>query len=226
MHRLTEVIDGALGTRGAVHAVLQLNDHQTREPQPDERLAQTRPTNSAKSIVRVQARARDRRVAYATGQLPGPAPGPDGHREMPIGVARDRADRVCSMQQLLPLAVGDEDGGIAHLQAVLARKPRRAGGCEQDMPPVLHHGDGQVDRMPDVAQAGCTSRAKPRALHDSRIQLDLSVAVQRGAYARVEQRLVLHLAHRGDRGHQGATSDLAPACLEGSLDSGLALSSL
>ena len=84
VHRLTEMIDGALGNRGAVHAVLQLDDHQTREPQPDERLAQTRPTNSAKSIVRVQARARDRRVAYATGQLPGPAPRRDGHREMPI----------------------------------------------------------------------------------------------------------------------------------------------
>ena len=145
---------------------------------------------------------------------------------MPIRVARDRADRVCSMQQLLPLAVGDEDGGIAHLQAVLARKPRRAGGCEQDMPPVLHHGDGQVDRMPHVAQACRAARAQPGALHDSRIQLDLSVAVQRRAYARVEQRLVFQVAHRGDRGHQGATDDLAPTGLEGSLDGGLALGRL
>src|SRR5207302_630602 len=67
--RLAEVVGGACGHRRRFHAVLQLDDHQTRETEPDEGLAQPGAAHAAEPIVDVKPRAGDRRVADAAGQL-------------------------------------------------------------------------------------------------------------------------------------------------------------
>lgn len=76
--------------------------------------------------------------------------------------------------------------------------------------------------MADVAQACRASGAKSRALHDARVELDLTVGVEARADAGVEERLVLHVPHGHHGGGECAQSDRGPAGVPGALDGGLA----
>src|SRR2546423_5562977 len=79
IERLAEMVDRAFGDGRRVHSVLQLDDHQTRETQAHERLAEPRAAYAAKAIVDVEPRAGDRRVADPAGQLADPAAGRHSH---------------------------------------------------------------------------------------------------------------------------------------------------
>ena len=172
-------------------------------------------------VVGVETCARDRRVADSAGQLAGPATRRHGYRHVAIGVARHRPDSVSTLGQLLAFAVGDEGRGVGHLDAVLARKSGCAVGRKQHVPAVSHHGQRQVDRMPDVAQAGRAAGASVPPVHDAGVQLDHPVGVQARTDAGVEERLVLHVAHRGNSCFERAAADALPACFERALDGGL-----
>ncbi len=141
-------------------------------------------------------------------------------------VARDRPDRVSALGQLLTFAVGDEDRGVGHLDSMLARKSGRAVGRKQHVPAVSHDGQRQVDRVPDVAQAGRPAGAAVPPVHDAGVQLDHAVGVQARTDAGVEKRFVLHVAHRGDSCFEGAIADALPACFERALDRGLPIREL
>src|SRR6266550_8216921 len=99
------MVDGALGDRRGVHAVLKLDHHQPGQPEPDERLAETGPADAAEAVVHIKARAWNRRVADPPGQLALHASRGDSNREAPLHVAGDGADRIGALHQLLALAV-------------------------------------------------------------------------------------------------------------------------
>src|SRR5919199_716335 len=91
------------------------------------------------------------------------------------------------------------------------------------MAAVAEHAQRQLDRMADVAHRGHPSRPQPRALHDAGVELDRAFAVEAGADACVEDRLVLHLADGRDHRSESAGADLRPTNGERSLDRGLTL---
>jgi len=91
------------------------------------------------------------------------------------------------------------------------------------VPPVLHDGDREVDRVPHVAQARRRADAEIGTLHDARIQLDHAVGVEASADAGVQQRLVLHVADRRHHRRQRAVADPRPARVARALDGGLAV---
>jgi hypothetical protein len=72
-----------------------------------------------------------------------------------------------------------------------------------------------------VADAGDSARLQAPALHHARIQLYLTVSIQARADARVEERLVFHVAHGCNRGRQRASADLRPPQVQRALDCGL-----
>jgi hypothetical protein len=105
---------------------------------------------------------------------------------------------------------------------VFAGEARGAIGREQDMPAVAHDGHGQVDGVPDVPQASNTARAQIRTHHHAGVELDHPIVVEARPDAGVEQRLVLHVAHRRDDSFEGSITDARPALLARSVDGGLA----
>jgi hypothetical protein len=105
---------------------------------------------------------------------------------------------------------------------MISREARRPAVGEEDVPAIAHDGEGQVDRMADVSQAGHPAGPQLGALHDPGVKLDLAVAVQACSDSGVEKGLVLHVAHRRhDRG-KGPAPDRGPACVTGALDRRLA----
>jgi hypothetical protein len=54
------------------------------------------------------------------------------------------------------------------------------------VPAVPHHLEREVDRMSYVANGGHTTRVQLRALHDARIELDVTFEVEARADACVE----------------------------------------
>src|SRR6266849_5173855 len=66
---LAEEVDGALRHGRRIHSVLELDDHQPSQPQPDEGLALASPAHRAEQVVCVDARSGDRRIADTAGQL-------------------------------------------------------------------------------------------------------------------------------------------------------------
>ena len=90
-------------------------------------------------------------------------------------------------------------------------KTRRARRGEEDVAPVFHDRDRQVDRMADVAECRGPAGTAVGADHDARVELDLTVAVQRRAEAGVEERLVLHVAHGRHHRRKRTASDQRPA---------------
>src|SRR5213593_477760 len=85
------------------------------------------------------------------------------------------------------------------------------------MPAVLHHRDGEVDRMADVTQARGRPDAQAIALHHTGVELNLAVGVEAGADARVEQGLVLHAPNGRNRRRERAFADAPPALVPGAL---------
>ncbi len=100
--------------------MLQLDDNEPRQAQPDEGLALAGPADRAEQVVGVNAGARNGRVSDPARQLAADAAGRDRHRQPTLGVARDGADRVRAWQPLLSLAVVDEDRRIGQLDPVVA----------------------------------------------------------------------------------------------------------
>jgi len=94
------------------------------------------------------------------------------------------------------------------------------------VPAVSHDGQRQVDRVPDVPQARHSAGASIPPVHHAGVQLDHAVGVQARADAGVEERLVLHVAHRGDCCFERAAADALPAHLERALDRGLPIGEL
>ena len=202
--------------------MLQLDDHQTGQPEPDERLALPRPADCSEPIVGVEARPWNRGVADPSGQLALDASGRDGDRQVSLRVSGDSPDRVGALHQLLTLAVGDEDGGVRHLDAVLPCEARGSFGRQEHVAAVLHHRHGQVDRVAHITQACCPARAQRGSFHHPGVELDHPIAVQASADAGVEKWLVLHVANRRDGRGQGTLADEGPSDLAGPLHSGLA----
>jgi hypothetical protein len=138
-----------------------------------------------------------------------------------VRITSDRADRVRPGLPLLALAIVDEDGGVTHLDPVVAGEARSARPRDQYVPPVPEDFDCQVDWMPHVFQARDAAGPQLRALHHAGIELHLAVCIEGCADARVQKGLVLHVAHGGDGRGKRTISDPRPAQLQGSLDSGL-----
>ena len=142
---------------------------------------------------------------------------------MAIPIASHSTYGVSAFQELLALAVGDEDRGIGHLHSMLARETRGALGCEQDVAPVLHDRNRQIDGMPDVAKARGGPDPQLCALHHPGVELDHSVAVEAGADPCVQQRLVFHVPHSSHGGRQCAFADGGPPGVTGAVDRGMAV---
>jgi hypothetical protein len=75
--------------------------------------------------------------------------------------------------------------------------------------------------MADVFEAGSATRSQLGPHHHPGVELDDPVQVEAGAYARVEERLVLHQPDRGEHRGQGSAAYLTPAGVAGSVDSRL-----
>ena len=91
------------------------------------------------------------------------------------------------------------------------------------MPPVLHDGTGQVDRVPDVPDGADRARPQRGALHHPGVELGVPVEVHRRAHTGIEDRLVLHVADRREHDLQGAEGERRPAGVQRPVDRGLAL---
>src|SRR5450759_1964636 len=118
--------------------MLELDHHQPRQRQPEEGLSLAGTADSPKSILGVEPGAGNRRIADPARQLAVDAPG--GHRDSKasVRIASHGADTVGAVLELLPLAIGDEDRRVAHLDSVLAREARRSIAREQDVPAVAN----------------------------------------------------------------------------------------
>ena len=106
--------------------MLQLDNHQTGEPEADERLALPRAADRAEQVVGVHPGARNRRVTDPAWQLAADSTRRHRHRQPAVGVASDGANGVGAGQALLALAVVDEDRRVGHLEPVVPRETRRA----------------------------------------------------------------------------------------------------
>src|SRR5205814_3999636 len=74
--------------------------------------------------------------------------------------------------------------------------------------------------------AGHSAGASIPPIHHAGVQLDHAVGVQARADAGVEERLILHVADRGDSCFERAAADALPARLERALDRGLPIREL
>ena len=110
--------------------------------------------------------------------------------------------------------------GGNYFQPALTGKALGAGSGEQHVPAVLHHLARGGDRVLDAAHRGHPSGAQRRSVHDAGVELDLSVAVRRGAAAGVEGARILQ--RRDGRGHRvearAAVLQDAVAGLQGTLE--------
>ena len=95
------------------------------------------------------------------------------------------------------LAVGDQPRRIAELDAVVGRERARRRAHEQHVVAVAQHRAGGADRVAHALHAGHRADVAARALHHRRVELDPAVLGQRGAAARVEDRVVLEHDDRG-----------------------------
>src|SRR5713226_603161 len=84
LQRLAEEVDGAPGHSGRIHAVLKLDDHESRQSETNKGLALACAADGAEQIIGVDAGAWDGRVADATGQLAADAPGRYGNGQPAI----------------------------------------------------------------------------------------------------------------------------------------------
>src|SRR3989440_4248462 len=110
--------------------------------------------------------------------------------------------------------------GGNYFQPAPARKALGAGPGGQQVPALPHHLAGGGDRVLDAAHAGPPSGAQRRSVHDAGVELDLSVAVRRGAAAGVEDARILQRCD--GRGHRvearAAVLQDAVAGLQGMLE--------
>ena len=123
LQRLAEKGDRSFGDRGRVHSVLELDHHQPGQSESDEGLALASTAHGAEEVVGIEAGAGNGRIADASGQFAVDAAGGDRDRQPAVRIPRHRSHRVSPLEELLPLAIGDEDRRVAHLDPVLAREP-------------------------------------------------------------------------------------------------------
>ncbi len=175
----------------------------------------------------VATAADQRRIADAAWKFATGAAGGCGCEKTALFVESDGADRalfvaamvsggvfiVAAAEVGLPFRFADEFFGFAEREAGIFGEAFRAFGDQHHVRTFFEDLSREADGILQALQTRCGAGTKRGSVHDDGIAFDFAIAIEMGAVARIEHRIVLENNDRGFDGFERGTarSEDAPA---------------